>query len=169
MIPAVKIKNLVSIENLLSRLGLEPNRAGFINCPAHADEKPSLKIYPESDSFYCFSCMAGGSVIDFYMLYANCDFKTANRALGALYGLTSEITRADRVAMYLAKTRTETREENEFEYWLNKYLKYQKTLRTKHNDWNPELEEACQKIAYAECRMEVADAKRKGRISEELL
>ena len=169
MIPAVKIKNLVSIENLLSRLGLEPNRAGFINCPAHADEDPSLKIYPDTNSFYCYSCLKGGTVIDFYMLYANCDFKTANQTLAAMYGLTNEVTRADRVAMYLAKTRTNNRKENEFEYWFNKYLKYQKVLRTKHEDWNPELEEACQNIAYAEYRMEVADDKRKGRISEELL
>jgi len=159
MIPAVKIKNLVSIENLLSRLGLEPNRAGFINCPAHADEDPSLKIYPDTNSFYCYSCLKGGTVIDFYMLYANCDFKAANQALAAMYGLTNEITRVDR--RMLLRQRIKPRKESELQYWTRKYDQYQKVLRTKHEDWNPELEEACQNIAYAEYRMEVADDKRR--------
>ena len=159
MIPAVKIKNLVSIENLLSRLGLEPNRAGFINCPAHADEDPSLKIYPDTNSFYCYSCLKGGTVIDFYMLYANCDFKTANQTLAAMYGLTNEVTRADR--RMLLRQRIKPRKESELQYWTRKYDQYQKVLKTKHEDWNPELEEACQNIAYAEHRMEVAYDKRR--------
>lgn len=40
----------------------EPNRAGFIRCPFHADRTPSMKIY--ADGFHCFGCGAHGDVID---------------------------------------------------------------------------------------------------------
>jgi DNA primase len=30
-------------------------------CPFHEDEHPSLVVYPETRSFYCFGCNAGTS------------------------------------------------------------------------------------------------------------
>ena len=34
-------------------------------CPFHPDRDPSLVIYPETSSYFCFGCEAGGDVIDF--------------------------------------------------------------------------------------------------------
>ena len=34
-------------------------------CPFHEDRRPSLVVYPESASFFCFGCDQGGDVIDF--------------------------------------------------------------------------------------------------------
>jgi DNA primase len=34
-------------------------------CPFHNEKTPSFYIYPESESFYCFGCGAGGDVITF--------------------------------------------------------------------------------------------------------
>ncbi len=34
-------------------------------CPFHRDEHPSFAVYPETRSFYCFGCNAGGDDIDF--------------------------------------------------------------------------------------------------------
>jgi hypothetical protein len=44
----------------------EPNREGKILCPFHADEHPSLQLYPDG-GFYCFGsgCRRGGSIFDF--------------------------------------------------------------------------------------------------------
>lgn len=50
-------------------------------CPLHEDKNPSLTIYTETNSWYCFSCSQGGSPIDFIMKYLNCDFKSAIKEL----------------------------------------------------------------------------------------
>jgi len=34
-------------------------------CPFHDDRRPSLLVYPQTSSWFCFSCDAGGDVIDF--------------------------------------------------------------------------------------------------------
>ncbi len=34
-------------------------------CPFHNEKHPSCFFYPESNSFYCFSCGAGGNVINY--------------------------------------------------------------------------------------------------------
>lgn len=60
---AEKIKELVSIEDAALRYGLEPNRKGYISCPLHEESTPSLKLYPDTNSFYCFGCGAGGDVL----------------------------------------------------------------------------------------------------------
>lgn len=46
-----------------------------ISCPFHKDKGPSMKVY--EDSFYCFSCSKGGSVVDFVMYNNDLDFKKA--------------------------------------------------------------------------------------------
>ena len=35
--------------------------------PDHSDTNPSFVVYPETQSFYCFGCKRGGSVIDYVM------------------------------------------------------------------------------------------------------
>jgi len=56
---------------------VEINKGGFTNCPFHNEKAPSLKIYPLTNSFYCFGCQAGGDVIDFVMKLYQLDFISA--------------------------------------------------------------------------------------------
>jgi DNA primase len=47
------------------------------HCPFHEDEHPSFVVYPETRSFYCFGCNAGGDVIDFIRRAYNLSFRDA--------------------------------------------------------------------------------------------
>lgn len=78
------IKQQNSMRDVLSRYGMVPNRAGFINCPFHPkDRTASMKIY--KDSYYCFGCGATGDIFTFVQNMDNCDFKTAFTILGGAY------------------------------------------------------------------------------------
>ena len=49
----------------------ERTRSG--RCPFHSEKSPSFTVYPESQSFYCFGCGAGGDVINFIRRIENLD------------------------------------------------------------------------------------------------
>jgi len=55
----------------------------MFNCPLHEDRTPSFCWYKKNNTWHCFSCGEGSSVIDLYMLLNNCDFKTAAKALSS--------------------------------------------------------------------------------------
>lgn len=78
------IKATHSMQDVLNRYGLTPNRAKFIQCPFHqGDREPSMKIY--KNSFHCFGCGANGDIFDFIARMENTDFKGAYRLLGGTY------------------------------------------------------------------------------------
>ena len=81
------IKAALDIDRVVSFYGYEPNRQGFLNCPFHSEKTASCKIYPKSNSFYCFGCGAGGDVIDFVRLLYGLDFRQACVRLEADFGL----------------------------------------------------------------------------------
>lgn len=57
-------------------------------CPFHSEKTPSLVIYPDTQSFYCFGCGAGGDVITFIMKIENLDYPEAIRFLARRYNMT---------------------------------------------------------------------------------
>ena len=57
------VKSAITMAEVARAYVGEPNRAGFIRCPFHADRTPSLKLY--QDSYYCFGCGEHGDVVDF--------------------------------------------------------------------------------------------------------
>ena len=69
--------------DVLNRYGIQPNKAGFIPCPFHAEHTASCKSYP--DSFYCFGCHASGDIFTFIQKMENCGFKRAYEILGGTY------------------------------------------------------------------------------------
>ncbi len=71
MIDFKVLKEAARIEDMFKYYGLKPNRNGMVCCPFHRDKRPSLKIYPRTNSFYCFGCGAGGDVIRFVQLMEN--------------------------------------------------------------------------------------------------
>ena len=80
------IKQRNPIEDVVARHGvsLRPSGTHLVGrCPFHRDEHPSLVVYPESRSFYCFGCGAGGDVIDFVRRAAGLSFVDALERLGS--------------------------------------------------------------------------------------
>jgi DNA primase len=67
-----KIKEQLSIGQVLEHYQLRPNRNQMLSCPFHPDKTPSLQVYPQTNTVYCFSgnCKTHGKsldVIDFIM------------------------------------------------------------------------------------------------------
>ncbi len=57
-------------------------------CPFHSEKTPSCTVYPETSSFYCFGCGAGGDVITFIRRIENLDYIEAVRFLAEKAGIT---------------------------------------------------------------------------------
>ena len=57
-------------------------------CPFHSEKTPSFTVYPETQSFYCFGCGAGGDAITFLRKIENLDYVEAVRELARRAGMT---------------------------------------------------------------------------------
>lgn len=65
-----QIKKRLSILSVLGHYGLKPDSKGMLRCPFHDDKQPSMKVYPQTNTAYCFggSCKVSNvDVIDFIM------------------------------------------------------------------------------------------------------
>jgi DNA primase len=70
------IKSRLSILDVLAHYGHKPNNQNMLCCPFHPDKTPSLQIYPQTNTYCCFSsnCNAGtGDAIQFIQLKENCN------------------------------------------------------------------------------------------------
>jgi len=65
-----EIKQKLSILTVLSHYNLEANRNNMLRCPFHEDKEASMRVYPDTNTVYCFagSCKVSNlDVIDFVM------------------------------------------------------------------------------------------------------
>jgi DNA primase len=74
-----QIKTRVTVMEFISRyIELKPTDTGAVGCcPFHTDQHPSLGVNREQNYWSCFAGCGGGSVIDFWMKWSKCNFKTA--------------------------------------------------------------------------------------------
>mgnify|MGYP000131320505 CR=1 FL=1 len=56
-------------------------------CPFHSEKTPSFYVYPDTQSFYCFGCGAGGNALGFIMDHDNLDFPQAVEELAKAAGM----------------------------------------------------------------------------------
>ncbi|WP_294496385.1 DNA primase [uncultured Gemmiger sp.] len=56
-------------------------------CPFHNEKTPSFYVYPETQSFYCFGCGAGGDVINFVRKISNLSYVEAVKQLAGQAGM----------------------------------------------------------------------------------
>ncbi len=61
-----EIKTRLDILAVLKHYNLQPDRNKRINCPFHNDKTPSMQVYPETNTVFCFSsnCQLNGKAID---------------------------------------------------------------------------------------------------------
>ncbi len=83
-----EIKARLSLQAVLKHYNLSPDRNGMLRCPFHADQTPSLKVYPQTNTFNCFGCNRSGDQIEF------CALKEGSKHKGLLKAteLTGETT-----------------------------------------------------------------------------
>lgn len=113
-----EIKSTYSMQEIVERYGLHPNRAGFVRCPFHkGDHDASMKIY--KDSYYCFGCGANGDIFTFIQRMDNCDFKTAFYSLGGAY---EKPTFQSKLSVYRLKKQEEQRKKEEIKLKRKKEL-----------------------------------------------
>lgn len=113
-----EIKSTYSMREIVERYGLNPNRAGFIQCPFHkGDHDASMKIY--KDSYHCFGCGANGDIFTFIQRMDNCDFKTSFYSLGGTY---EKPTFQSKLSVYRLKKQEEQRKKEEIKLKRKKEL-----------------------------------------------
>ena len=66
------IKQNLSIVQVLEHYGIKPDNNNQIRCPFHDDDKPSCKIYLDTNTYHCFACGKTGDVIQFIQDKENC-------------------------------------------------------------------------------------------------
>ena len=91
MMKISEIKEKLSIDQVLSHYNLSANQNKMLCCPFHADKTPSMKMYPETNTVFCFSgsCEKNGKsidVIDFIMYQENSTKSEAIEKAGQLLG-----------------------------------------------------------------------------------
>ena len=79
----IDIEDVVSSYVTLTKAG--KNLKGL--CPFHNEKTASFTVYPDTKSFYCFGCGAGGDVISFIMRIENLDYVEAVRQAADTAGL----------------------------------------------------------------------------------
>lgn len=87
-----QVKRAHPIADVIAAQGVALRRTGrrFMGrCPFHEDDRPSLVVYTDTQSFHCFGCGASGDVIDFVRRSHDLNFREAIDHLGGLPRLSS--------------------------------------------------------------------------------
>jgi CHC2-type zinc finger protein len=62
-------------------------RKVWLHCPFHADRRPSLVVYADQQTFWCYQCNQGGDAIAAVMLLDDLDFRPALLRLADEFGV----------------------------------------------------------------------------------
>ena len=90
---ADRIKQHIPIERLLSQYGYDVSELGSeqqFRCDLHgdgSDNAPSARVYPDTNSWYCFACGRARDVISTVMEKEGVEYSKACRLLEEKYGL----------------------------------------------------------------------------------
>lgn len=156
---ARRVKELVRLTDVLERYNLRPSRAGFLHCPFHSgDRDASLKIYPATDSWYCFGCGEGGDVIDFVAKMERCSFTEALKKLNVDFGLGLEEKQSLRNVRQRKQERSRDtlRQKEQRDILINK-IAYRRALWLSFKDANITTHERAQQAAQVLARIDQLD------------
>lgn len=89
------VKDRVDIVDAAQRYGIQVVRGGKAHCPWHTDKTPSLSFYKDNSRFHCFSCGAGGDVIDLVRLLLDLSAVDAVKELNSAYHLGIDLDKPE--------------------------------------------------------------------------
>lgn len=157
---ARRVKELVRLTDVLTRYNLTPNRAGFLHCPFHSgDRDASLKIYPATDSWYCFGCGEGGDVIDFVARMERCSFAEAVRQIETDFGLSAQENKETytKYRQRLSERHRREKEEKSLKHTLNDKIAHRRSLWLALKSSEITNHEQAQKVALLMAEIERLD------------
>lgn len=76
--------DLTQVKEVAIKSLITTNHSNMASCIWHNDKTPSLKVYEDSNTFYCFGCGKYGDVIDVYRQLHNTSFPDTIKALKRL-------------------------------------------------------------------------------------
>lgn len=101
----------------------------FAHCPKHVDKTPSLAFYPDTNSYYCFSCGCSGDIINFLRDFEGLNFDDAVNKAARLSKIDlSSICRSNTIN-FLKKIKPTFESRQVYKHEIlseNEYLKYKK-------------------------------------------
>lgn len=80
-----EVKSKADIVQIAEREGFQINGGGFIHSIYKDEKEPSLKLYPKTNSYFCFATNQGGDVLKFYQDLKRISFKEALDELAEIY------------------------------------------------------------------------------------
>ena len=89
-----QIKSRLNLQTVLLHYHLKPDRNNRLQCPWHNDKTPSLQVYPDTNTWTCFSsnCNAGsGDQIEMIQRMEKCTKHEALNKAKELLGITTPV------------------------------------------------------------------------------
>lgn len=143
-----EIKARLSILAVLKHYGLHPDRNHMLKCPFHEDEKPSMKIYPGTNTFHCFGCGKNGDTIEFIQQKEQCPKHEALLKAAELTGIAEPLANQARSINPQSSQNVQTHKERtviltkifeSFRNGLNHPVSVKPKAYLKSRNLNPEL------------------------------
>ena len=78
------------IRTVIENYGFQISYSNKICCPFHKERTPSLNIYEDNESYYCFGCGAGGDAINFVRDLDGLDYKEALKTVCEILEISEE-------------------------------------------------------------------------------
>ena len=171
-----EVKKHVTVRAAMEQAGIVFNRNNMCKCPFHQDKTASMKVKPNDKKYYCFGCGEKGDAIDFVSKYYGLSPLDAAMKICQDFGLdykperpykvhrSSESRGNSRIRAKPVKSPEQLFMEScEHCYRvLCDYLHLLELWKTEYapraddgEDWHPLFVEACQKIAYVNCLLDV--------------
>lgn len=89
-----QIKEQLSILTVLEHYGIKPNRNKMVCCPFHDDKNPSMQVYAETNTVFCFSgnCSKNGKAMDTIQFIQDKESYTKHEAILKAQNLIGTVT-----------------------------------------------------------------------------
>ena len=143
-----KIKSAITVRQAGEVYGMEPDRHGWVCCPFHSDNTPSMKL---NDTYhYCFGCGATGDVVDLTAKLFDLNPRQAAEKLAYDFGLDPDKPPANAIALPLPKRGLTDEQRADIAYCLRVLTDYLDLLHDWRERYKPTSPEEPQDERFVE-------------------